>query len=287
MAEHAHVFETGLRRLLVPIDGSAHSRAAATLATAWGQRFGAELLGLGVLDEPGITKPEPVPLGATSFKRERDDMRLADAQERIDGFLEVFRDDCQAAKVRCVTLRAVGVPHEQIILEATGCDAVVLGTETNFHFETQQTPDGTLSHVLRQSPRPVVVVPQNPAQGDGALIAYGCGQESGHALQTFTLLGLADDERLTVLSIDVNAAQAAQRLRRAGDFLVVHGFSPRLVPIVSDAEPAGLILQEIEHRRPRILVMGAHGHHPVKDLFVTSVTRALLKESPIPVFIGG
>jgi nucleotide-binding universal stress UspA family protein len=32
--------------------------------------------------------------------------------------------------------------------------------------------------------------------------------------------------------------------------------------------------------------MGAHGHHPVRDLFLTSVTRAVLNESPVPVLAG-
>ena len=276
-----------LRQLLVAMDGSAHGRAAATLAIGWARRFGATLLGLGIVDEPGITKPEPVSLGGTSFKRERDDMRLVDAQERIGDFLGLFRGECEAAGVPCVTLQGVGVPHEQIALEAIGCDAVVLGKETNFHFETQKTADATLSHVLRCSPRPVVVVPEKPDDGEGALIAYGSGQESSRTLQSFTLLGLADGAPLTVLSIEAEGARAARRLRRAGDYLAAHEISPRLVPIVSDEEPAGLILEEIKRRRPRILVMGAHAHHPVKDLFVTSVTRAVVKETPIPVFIGG
>jgi nucleotide-binding universal stress UspA family protein len=33
-------------------------------------------------------------------------------------------------------------------------------------------------------------------------------------------------------------------------------------------------------------VMGAHGHHPLRDLFATSVTRAVLGECSIPAFIG-
>jgi nucleotide-binding universal stress UspA family protein len=32
--------------------------------------------------------------------------------------------------------------------------------------------------------------------------------------------------------------------------------------------------------------MGAHGHHPVRELFFTSVTRAVVREAPVPVFVG-
>jgi nucleotide-binding universal stress UspA family protein len=54
----------------------------------------------------------------------------------------------------------------------------------------------------------------------------------------------------------------------------------------SDAAPADVILEQVRHRRPRLLVMGAQGHHPVRDLFATSVTRAVLKEAPVPVLVG-
>jgi nucleotide-binding universal stress UspA family protein len=36
----------------------------------------------------------------------------------------------------------------------------------------------------------------------------------------------------------------------------------------------------------RLVVMGAHGHHPVRDLFLTAVTWAVLKEISVPVFVG-
>jgi nucleotide-binding universal stress UspA family protein len=32
--------------------------------------------------------------------------------------------------------------------------------------------------------------------------------------------------------------------------------------------------------------MGAHGHHAVRNLFFTSVTRAVLRDAPVPVFVG-
>ena len=32
--------------------------------------------------------------------------------------------------------------------------------------------------------------------------------------------------------------------------------------------------------------MGAQGHHPVRDLFFTSVTHAVIREAPVPVFVG-
>jgi nucleotide-binding universal stress UspA family protein len=43
---------------------------------------------------------------------------------------------------------------------------------------------------------------------------------------------------------------------------------------------------EVRRRAPRLLVIGAHGDHPVRDLFTTSVARAALRDCPVPVFVG-
>ena len=88
-----------LQAVLVALDESPFSDSATTLALEWGTRFGARLLGLGILDKPSITAPEPVPLGASFFKRERDEARLADAQKLVETILSKFQQRYSAAGV--------------------------------------------------------------------------------------------------------------------------------------------------------------------------------------------
>jgi nucleotide-binding universal stress UspA family protein len=275
-----------VRRMLVAMDGSPHGEAAATLALDWAARFGAELLGLGILDKPSLTRGEPVPLGATAFKRHRDEVRLADAHRRVLDLLARFHQRCDAAGVRCTVLEDIGTPHEQILAEAPGCDLVVLGRESHFHSETQDHADTTLSRVLRESPRPVVVVPRDPGSGEGVLVAYGSGREVARTLQTFALLGMAGEEPVCLLAVDSDLARAETRLHPASQFLAAHGIRVVLEPVASREAPAALILDQVRRRQPRLVVMGAHGHHPVRDLFFTSVTRAVLRDAPVPVFVG-
>jgi nucleotide-binding universal stress UspA family protein len=275
-----------IRRLLVAMDGSAHGVAAAGLAIEWARRFDAELVGLGILDKPSITSPEPVSLGGTEYKRQRDEARLADEHRRVLQLLGQFRQRCVTAGVRCRALEDVGAPHEQIVAEAAGVDMVVLGRETHFEFETQEHPDTTLGKVLRESPRPVVVVPREAPAGEGMLVAYGSGREVARALQTFALLGIAGAEPVCLFAVDQDLARAEARLAPASEFLAAHGLQVVLRPLASSTAPAELILEEVQRRRPRLVVMGAHGHHPVRDLFFTSVTRAVLRDASVPVFVG-
>lgn len=275
-----------LQTVLVALDDSPYTERATGLAIEWGRRFGARLLGLGILDRDAITRPVPMPIGAGLYKKERDEALLADAHERVLGFLSNFRKRCSAAGVKADVLEDIGDPAASILREAHRCDVVMLGRETHFHFETQEKPDATLAQVLRGSPRPIVVVPQEVPTGEGVIVAYGGGQEVARTLQTFQLLGLAGGETVHLVSMHREGREAGPLSRLAGDFLAAHGASYQLHELTSEAEPADVLLEQVQRLRPRLLVMGAHGYHPLRDLFATSVTRAVLRACPVPVFIG-
>jgi nucleotide-binding universal stress UspA family protein len=275
-----------LRSVLVALDGSPYSETAAALAVGWARQHGARLLGLGVLDAPTIQKAEPVPMGAGAYKHARDEARLAEAHRRVVDFLTEFRARCVSAAVAADVLEDIGDPATRIMREAQRCDAVILARETHFHFETQDRPDEVLAQVLRGSPRPVVVVPRELPEGRGVVVAYGGGREAARTLQTFMLLGLAAGENIEVLSIHRDGAEAEAVAHLAGEYLSAYRAPHRLHAITSDRAPAEIVLEQVRHARPRVLVMGAHGHHPVRDLFATSVTRAVLRACPVPVFVG-
>jgi nucleotide-binding universal stress UspA family protein len=188
--------------------------------------------------------------------------------------------------VAATVLEDIGDPAQHILREAQRCDVVVLGRQTHFHFETRDRPDATLAQVLRTSPRPVVVVPRTLPEGDGIVVAYGGGREAARTLQTFESLGVAAGQEVAVVTIHRDRAQAEATVALAGDFLSSHEMPHRVYPIVSENEPAAVLLEELRRRRPGLLVMGAHGYHPLRDLFATSVTRAVLAECAVPVFVG-
>jgi nucleotide-binding universal stress UspA family protein len=123
-----------LRSALVVLDGSGYSQTATALAIEWAGRYGARLVGLGVLDARGA---EPVPLGAGAYKQARDEARLADAHRRVVDFLTDFRARSEAAGVAVELLEDIGDPADRILREAQRCDVVILARETHFHFDRQ------------------------------------------------------------------------------------------------------------------------------------------------------
>ena len=197
-----------LKTVLVALDGSACSFTATTLALDWARRFDARLLGLGIVDEASIHRPEPVPLGAGAYKKARDEARMAAAHRRAAEFLEDFRGRASAIGIRSDLLEERGDPAERILFEAQRADVVILGRETHFNFETPARRDATLAQVVRSSPRPMVVVPQTLPEGTGVFVAYGGGREAARTLQLFALLGLAADDTLDVTTIHRDSARS-------------------------------------------------------------------------------
>src|SRR5438477_391772 len=217
-----------LKTVLIALDGSACSFTATTLALDWARRFDARLLGLGIVDEASIHRPEPVPLGAGAYKKARDEARMTDAHQRVGSFLADFRARAVAAGVRSDLLEEQGSPAERILFEAQRADVVILGRETHFKFETPERRDATLAQVVRSSPRPMVVVPRTLPEGTGVLVAYGGGREGACTLQLFALLGLAAGETLDVMTVHRDSAEARAIARAAGDFLAAHRITHRV-----------------------------------------------------------
>src|SRR5215813_4258703 len=114
-----------LRSILVALDESPWSASATALGLEWASRFGARLVGLGIVDTESIMGPEFVSVGATDFKRRRDKARVADAEKRVNNVLDKFRERCTGAKIPAGTLRDAGDSTEAILRNAHRCDLVL------------------------------------------------------------------------------------------------------------------------------------------------------------------
>jgi nucleotide-binding universal stress UspA family protein len=99
-----------LKSILIGLDGSNYSTAAIDLAIPWARQFDALLVGLGVIDEPTVRGPEPVPMTGIYYKRHRDDVRMREAQVQVEQFLERFALRCTEAGVPCKLLEDIGLP---------------------------------------------------------------------------------------------------------------------------------------------------------------------------------
>lgn len=274
-----------VRSVLVGVDGSAYSTAAVEFGIRWAQRWDAVLVGLGIVDAPTICKAEPVPLGATAYKVHRDETRLADARHQVAQFLEHCAQQCAKAGVMCQVRQEVGAPAECLLLEAQRYDLIVLGQHTFFHFETQERADDIHYTMLKQSPRPVVTVPQTLPAGQAVVVAYDGSLQATRALQMFQSVWLDSSHEVHVVCVDPDQGHAARCIERAMDFLRQHKVVAQAHAIATSEAPAHVLLEQVQQVEASLLVMGAYGRSTLREFFGHSVTRTLLQESPVPLFL--
>lgn len=274
-----------LRSMVLALDGSPHSDAAVGLGIRWSRRFDALLVGLGVIDESAICTPVLVPIGGSSFKQQRDEVLLARARRRVEQTLERFAVRCTEAGVAHKPLQAVGTPFERIVAEAQQYDLIMVGQRTYFHPEIQSGPCDTLHSLIKDTPRPVVAVPEKLVEGRSVLIAYDGSLPAIRAVQAFQEMGLNGSYEVHVLSVDPDRAEAARRASKAVEFLRLHGVAARPHAIESSRSPARVIQDQVERLNASLLVMGTFGHSALREFLLGSVTRTVLKESTAPLFL--
>lgn len=273
------------RTILVGLDGSPYSKAAVELGISWAKHFNAMLVGMGVIDEPSILQPEAVPVGAASAKRTQSDFMLADSRRRVEGLLEGFALQCADEGVSCKLLEDVGSPAAQIIQEAQRYDLILLGRKTYFRFETQASPDETLHELIKQSPRPVVAVPDVAHHGEAVVVAYDGSLQAARMLQTFCGLGFGKLGPLHIVSVHSDHLEAAKCADRAMDYLSFHKIHATLHAIGTYEPPAEVMLKQLEELDAGVLAMGAYGQTTIKEFLFGSMTRTILSEANVPVYL--
>ncbi len=274
-----------LKSILVGLDGSKFSEAATDLAVRWAKRTGATLVGQTVVDEPGITVPEPVPMGAAYFKGQRDEELLAEAHAQADGYLKRFLAQASGAGVPVTVLEATGVPAETLLAEAQRHDLILLGVETYFRAGAADTPCDTLDKVLHSPPRPVVAVPDLLPDGSTVVIGYDGSLQAARTLSAFVATGLAGLFENVVVTIDEDVEEAERIASRAVDYLKLHGATVKARPVETRLDPAPVLLDHTVQLNAHLLVMGAFGHSALREFFFGSTTRGVLRGSTVPVML--
>ena len=270
-----------LRRILVGLNGSEYSVAAMEYAIALAAKHGASLVGLGIVDEPHLTAPESVPLGAGAFKEERDTAVVQAAHAKIDQVLAEFGDRCQAAGVYPVSEKRIGDPVEILAHQAQRCDLLVVGKRHLLEDEWDRS-SRTLDLLLRHSPRPVVSVPEARNNATPVLVAYDGSLQAARTLQAFVESGLSGDREIHVASL---GSRAQEHAALAKDYLSAHVLTPRLIIEQSVAHPAKQLLAIARQVQAGLIVLGCYGQPRLKEFFFGSVTKGILSECSVPLFL--
>jgi nucleotide-binding universal stress UspA family protein len=277
---------------LIGFDAPDHAAVLEDLGIRWARRFGATLLGLATIDEPGIRAIEPLgPIGGTPGVNPvyyvGYENRMVEYRQQAERLLEHFAAQCVQAGVAHAEITAAGSPHEMIEREAHSCDLVLLPQRSHFRFTAREDAgDESLRRkVLKHFPRPVVLVPETPCPEGPALIAYDGSLQADHALSAFQATGLAEWGPIHLVSVSSSGAEASRQAERGRQLLAEHQVQAVPHAIESSAPPAVVILDQVHCLGAGLLVMGAYGQPVLREFFIGSVMSTVVSKCPVPLFL--
>ena len=274
-----------LKRILVVLDGSMAAQSAKRYALKLAGKLGSGLTGVGVIDLPWITAAQPEPLGGAAFKIHRDQEVIRQTHERIEKMLQTFRDECEKQKIESFVSELEGFPATEIEGLSEEHDLIIIGKTTDFHFDLDEDSDLTVRHIVRDNPRPIIVVTSNLEIDGKVLVAYDGSMQAARALHMFLLLGFGNGHEVHIVSIAKKKNEAEAIAERAKAMCELHDVKTIAEGIASSKPPQEIIKKQAKEIGAGMVVMGAYGHHGIKEFIFGTTTEHLLRESDVALFI--
>lgn len=282
-----------MQTILVAASGGSASTGAIELAFRLAQRMGAHLEGFHV-------KVDPVQVVALAS----DGFNMPIAGDWIDRL--IADTDALAEKTRTEFVAAAGQhglsltagPRAAasaswrveagdapmlVARRARYFDLIVLGRSERV---VDRPHSDTIEETLVGSGRPVLLAPSVPPSVVGETVALGWNgsPEAVHALAA-TLPLLAKAHALRVVTVgDVADDSVAPLL----DYLACHGIAAthREVAPVRGVGPGEQLLAEARDLGADLLVMGAYGHRPWREILFGGATRHIVGSSLLPILLA-
>lgn len=274
-----------MKSILVALDRTESGDAAMALAVALAKARGATAAGAAILDTAYFTAPQAGAIGAAHYKAESDQALLRQARTRNEELHKTFLARCRAEGVPGTALTLEGEPAEALRQAAAAHDVIVMGRDCEFHGESGDGLARTVTHLLKNGPRPLIVTAQGTRAPTRVAIAYDGSVPAARALQLFVLLGIAAGAEITVLSASEKSGDAARHAEQACAYLSLHGLAPKPQTLVSGADPAELVAVQVNAAGADMVVMGAYGHRGWREALLGSFTQRFLARCPAAMFI--
>jgi len=272
--------------ILVCLEGSESTQRAIDVAIDLARTLPAGLVGLAIVDRPDIVAGAATSIGGASFRRDRDAALLADAHEHARTWLTDFVGRARRARVAARALEIAGSPVEMILAEVPRHDLTVIGRDVNFRFETQDHDRFTRDRILRRAGKPILVVPDPPGPGKGAvLVAYDGSPAAARALHSFVDCGLARDREVHVTTVNDDGARAFEIATRGCALLSRLGIRAIADNVVSTETTAAALLSRRTKIGAGMMVIGGYIPSPLARLVWGSVTHEVIEHAAVPVFL--
>jgi nucleotide-binding universal stress UspA family protein len=249
-------------------------------SVALAQRLNSELNACIVVDVNQIAPRETVPIGAGVFKKSRDEELTAAARVAAEDALRQTLAAGATAGIRANAELIEGDVVDVLTRRSHEHDLLIVG-----HAPGDRGDESLLNQILRKTPRPAIVFPKRSTFGSSVVVGYDGSRQAARALSSFVASGLGIYRTIHVVSCHADMVEAKATCDVACRFLGRHGLEAVAHPEEPDQPPETMLLNWIGRCDAGLLVIGAFGHAPLRELLFGSTTRTILSELPLPVML--
>jgi nucleotide-binding universal stress UspA family protein len=276
-----------IKNILVPLDGSEHSKAALDYATWIAEKFDGTLCGQHIIDtvslEGTFFHDISGSLGFEPYLDFSSKMReILDERGKI--ILEDFTARCEKKGVRFTTCLDMGLIANEICERAKVADLVVIGHRgVNEEFSTGLL-GSTTETITRKCPRPIFVSTKQFTVVEKPLLAYDGSQRASSAMESAAEFCSMLKLPLTVLTIGKEESLTRANLQQAKNYLSSYAIDVNYES--GRGHPEQKIIEQLVNLRHDLLFIGAYGHRRIIEMVLGSTTEYVLRNAPCPVFLN-
>ena len=282
-----------LKDILVHLDNGSRNETRLRLAVALARRHGAHLTGLYAADIPnteffyGATLPFASGGPEDLVRRLRSNAAAASTNVEA-AFRELTRRDDVQGEWRFVE----GHVPATVALHARYADLTVVGQPNPYESRNEANRDATVVTPLMSSGRPVLIVPYAGTFdrfGEHILVAWNASREAARAVNdALPLLECA--KKVTILAVNPRSGIAGHGEVPAADIalhLARHGVKAEAAHTIANDIPDGeALLSYAADIGSDLIVAGGYGHSRAREMVFGGVTRTLIAEMTVPVFLS-
>lgn len=277
-----------IKSILIPTDGSPNSKIALDYGINLAALFAAEVTGLNVIDIRSLEGPFlsdiSGSLGFSPFQNYLPKFQQI-LEERGDLILENFKNYCsEKSSIEPKLKRLTGIISNIIAEEAKRVDLVIIAQRGEHEKWSSGLLGSTTESVVRKSPRPVLVTPNNYRPFDKGLIAYDGSIESNKALKAACELFSSLQASLKVAFVTSDEEKRSELTAEVKEFVGPYHMDVGIECLQGDAGKE--ILNYAEKNSINLIIMGAFGHSRLHDLILGGTTAYIIRKSNIPILLN-
>jgi len=277
-----------IKKILIGIDSSDHSRTAQAYAFYLARRLGAALIGLHVVDivsiEGSFFHDISGSLGLEPYLDFSSKMREV-LTARGKTVLEEFCAAARRENIAAETQLDMGIVANQVCERARSADLVMIGHRgINERFSTGLL-GSTAESVARKCPRPVFISPMKFREISRPVLAYDGSERASKAMKSAAEFASDLSVPLTVITVARDPKLGERTLEEARTYLASYPGARAEFRLIS-GHAHEEIIRFLKDNGSDLLFIGAYGHSRIIEMVLGSTTEYVLRNAPCPVFLS-